>query len=174
LERADPRTTAAQIEAIRLALRLTRPRRVLETGTNKSLFGYVLSQLTRGVTLYTFDGDPRVAHGVEVLNAAQSNVRSIFTLGDTKQTLRDFDAQAIDLAWIDGGHDEATALSDLRQAARLRVPLVAIDDARTMPEVARAIEQVVGESSDYERLVNPYYAHDARGIILLRRRADGA
>jgi predicted O-methyltransferase YrrM len=174
LERADPRTTAAQIEAIRLALRLTRPRCVLETGTNKSLFGYVLSQLARDVTLYTFDGDARVVGGGELLNAAQSKVRSVFTLGDTKQTLRDFDAQAIDLAWIDGGHDEATALSDLRQAARLRVPLVAVDDARTMPEVARAIEQVVGESSDYERLANPYYAHDARGIVLLRRRADRA
>jgi hypothetical protein len=40
-----------------------------------------------------------------------------------------------------------------------------------MPEVARAIEQVVGEcGGEYARFENPYYVHDARGIVLLRRR----
>ncbi|MDT7604174.1 MAG: hypothetical protein QOF61_2171, partial [Acidobacteriota bacterium] len=172
LERADQRTTAAQVEAIRLALRLARPRRVLETGTNKSLFGYLLSHLACGVTLYTFDGDPRAARGVELLNDGQTNVRSMFTLGDTKETLADFAEEQIDLAWIDGGNDSATALSDLRHAARLRVPLVAVDDARTMPEVARAVEHVLAESDDYESLPNPFYSHDERGIVFLRRRVE--
>jgi predicted O-methyltransferase YrrM len=171
LERADARTTAAQVEAIRYALRLARPRAVLETGTNKSLFGYVLSQLARDLTLYTFDGDERAARGVEILAAAQSNVRPVFALGDTKQTLAGLNVEGIGLAWIDGGHDEATALSDLRHAARLGVPLVAIDDARTMPEVARAVAQLLGERDDYATLPNPFYRHDARGIVLLRRRA---
>ena len=171
LERAGARTTAAQVEAVRYALRLARPRAVLETGTNKSLFGYLLSQLARDLTLYTFDGDPRTARGVEILAAAQSNVRPVFALGDTKQTLADFDAEGIGLAWIDGGHDEATALSDLRHAARLAVPLVAVDDARTMPEVGRAVARLLAERDDYEPLTNPFYQHDERGIVLLRRRA---
>lgn len=171
LERADPRTTAAQVEAVRYALRLARPRAVLETGTNKSLFGYVLSQLARDVTLHTFDGDPRAAAGVELLNAGQSHVRSVFTLGDTKQTLAELDAEGIGFAWIDGGHDEATATSDLLHAARLSVPLIACDDARTMPEVGRAIEQLLAGRDDYEPLANPFYQHDARGIRFLRRRS---
>ncbi len=171
LERAGARTTAAQIEAVRYALRLARPTAVLETGTNKSLFGYVLSQLARGLTLYTFDNDSRAARGVAILDAAQSNLRSDFALGDTKQTLADFNVEGIGLAWIDGGRDEATALDDLRHAARLRVPLVAIDDARTMPEVARAVERLLGERDDYEPLPNPFYQHDERGIVFLRRRA---
>lgn len=171
LERADARTTAAQVEAIRYALRLARPRAVLETGTNKSLFGYVLSQLARDITLHTFDGDPRAAPGVELLNAGQSRVRSVFTLGDTKETLARLDAEDIGLAWIDGGHDEATAASDLGHAARLGVPLIAADDARTMPEVSRAVERLLAERDDYEPFPNPFYRHDARGIVFLRRRS---
>jgi predicted O-methyltransferase YrrM len=170
LERGDPRTTAAQVEAISLAVRLARPRVVLETGTGKSFFGYLLSHLARDITLHTFDGDPRAARGVELLNAAQSAVRSVFIEGDTKETFRDFVGGEIDLAWIDGGNDEATALSDLRHAARLGASLVIIDDARAMPEVASAVDQLAAERDDYEQMPNPFYAHDARGIIFLRRR----
>lgn len=170
LERADPRTTAAQVEAISFAVRLARPRVVLETGTGKSLFGYLLSHLARDITLHTFDGDPRAARGVELLNAGQPNVRSVFARGDTKQTLPNFGGRGIDLAWIDGGHDEVTALNDLRHAARLGTSLIAIDDARTMPGVARAVVRLVEERDDYEPFPNPFYAHDARGILFLRRR----
>ena len=57
--------------------------------------------------------DPRAAAGVTLLNAAQTHLRVVFTLGDTKQTLADFDIAGIGFAWIDGGHDEETALSDM-------------------------------------------------------------
>jgi predicted O-methyltransferase YrrM len=169
LERADALTTEAQLEALRYALHQARPRRVLETGTNKSLFGYVLAHLVHDVDLYTFDGDPRCAAGVALLNAGQANVRAHFTLGDTKQTLPAFDAAGLGFAWIDGGHDEATALSDLREAMRLAVPLIAVDDVRTMPEVARAVAAALRANPAYQSLDNPYYQHDSRGIVLLRR-----
>jgi len=91
LERADEHTTAAQIEALRYAINLARPQSILEAGTGKSMFGYILSHLTQGVTLYTFDGDPRCVAGVELLNAVQTNVRVVLTLGDTKQTLQALD-----------------------------------------------------------------------------------
>jgi predicted O-methyltransferase YrrM len=169
LERADATTTEAQLEALRYALHRASPRRVLETGTNKSLFGYVLAHLIRDVDLYTFDGDPRCAAGVALLNAGQANVRAHFTLGDTKQTLPAFDAAGVDFAWIDGGHDEATAHSDIRQAMRLGVPLMAVDDVRIMPEVARAIAAALRAQPAYQVLDNPYYPHDGRGIVLLHR-----
>jgi predicted O-methyltransferase YrrM len=169
LERADEHTTAAQIEALRYAINLARPQGILETGTGKSMFGYVLSHLTQGVTLYTFDGDPRCVTGVELLNTAQTNVRIVLTLGDTKQTLQALDIQDLDLAWIDGGHDETTALSDIRHTMRLGIPLIALDDTRTTPEVACAIDCALHAHPEYVRLANPFYAHDARGIAFLRR-----
>ena len=172
LERADPWTTEAQIETIRYLVQLTQARRVLETGTNKSLFGYVLSHLTHDACLYTFDGDPRCATGVELLNASQRRVRSVFMLGDTKQTLPAFDVPGIDLAWIDGGHDEATALNDLTQAMRLAIPVVAVDDARTIPDISRAIDAALQANPAYRLHPNPFYEHDRRGIVILRRQAD--
>lgn len=170
LERAEERTHAAQIEAIRYLLRLARPRRILETGTHKSLFGYVLSQMVESVMLYTFDGDERCLPGVSLLNSAQRRVSAVFTLGDTKETLEKFAEPDIGLAWIDGGHDEPTAFSDLCSAMRLEVPLIAVDDARTMPEVASAIERALESRPDYRRFFNPFYEHDGRGIVFLRRR----
>jgi len=170
LERADDRTTAAQIEALRYFIHVARPQRVLETGTGKSMFGYVLSHLVHRVTLYTFDGDHRCAAGVALLNAVQTNVQAVFTLGDTKQTLPTFDVDGIGLAWIDGGNDEATALNDIQQAMRLGIPFIAVDDARTMPEVAAAIDHALQAHPAYVRLANPFYDHDARGMVYLRRR----
>jgi predicted O-methyltransferase YrrM len=170
LERADARTIAAQIEALQYAIRLAQPRSVLETGTGKSMFGYILSHLVHGATLYTFDGDPRCAPGVALLNAAQTNVQAVVTFGDTKQTLPTFNVSGIGLAWIDGGHDEATVLNDIQQAIRLDISLIAIDDARAMPAVASAINQALNVYSTYVRLANPFYDYDARGIMFLRRR----
>ena len=46
-----------------------------------------------------------------------------------------------------------------------------IDDARTIPDVSRAVERLLHERDDYEPLPNPFYPHDARGIVFLRRRA---
>jgi hypothetical protein len=117
LERADEATHAAQIETLRAELNWLGARRFLETGTNKCMFGYVLSQSVRDGLLYTFDGDPRSARAVETLRNAQQEVRLEFTLGDTKSTLREF-SEPVDLAWIDGGHDLDTALSDLNHAMR--------------------------------------------------------
>jgi hypothetical protein len=134
------------------------------------MFGYLLSHLTQGVTLYTFDDDPRCAAGVELLNAAQTNVRVVLTLGNTQQTLPALEIHGLGFAWIDGGHDEVTARSDIRQAMRLGIPLIAIDDVRTMPEVADAIDCALHTHPEYSRLANPFYAHDARGIIFLRHR----
>jgi hypothetical protein len=151
LEQADEHTTAAQIEALRYAINLARPQSILEVGTGKSMFGYILSHLTQGVTLYTFD------------------VRVVLTLGDTKQTLQAVDIRGLDFAWIDGGRDEVTALNDIRHAIRLGSPLIAINDARTIPEVAHAIDCALHAHPEYVRLANPFYAHDARGIIFLRR-----
>jgi predicted O-methyltransferase YrrM len=169
LEHADPDTMLAQVQAIRHAVWLTRPHRILETGTAKCLFGYLLAHLVPQATLYTFDGDPRCAAAVDLLNAAMPTLRTIFTLGDSKRTLADFDVPDLDLAWIDGGHDHETALSDIHHAMRLRVPLIAVDDTRMMPEVSDALRAALEHDRTYAVLANPFLHRDARGISFARR-----
>lgn len=170
LERADDHTTAAQIEAVRYAVEMIRPRKVLETGTGKSFFGYVLSHIVHGVKLFTFDHDPRCLPGVDLLNAAQNNVTSVFTLGDSKQTLSSFTSDGIGLAFLDGGHDEPTILRDIENAMRLGITLILCDDTRTMPEVSSAVDRALQNHKAYARTGNPYYRHDGRGIAFLLRK----
>jgi hypothetical protein len=170
LERGDALTIEAQIEALRWAIHLAEPRNILETGTNKSMFGFFLSHVLPRATLYTFDGDPCCAAGVELMNGAQSAVQSIFTLGDTKQTLVLFHGVAIGFAWIDGGHDQSTAFSDIKRAMDLRVPLIAVDDTKAMPQVAKAVERAILDCPEYAQLSNPFWQHDARGISFIHAR----
>lgn len=174
LEHADMETTVRQLEAIRHAVWLARPRRVLETGTANGLFGYVLAHLVAEATLFTFDGDPRSAAAAEVLDAGIPSLRVVFTLGDSKQTLADFHEPDLDFAWIDGGHDHPTALSDLRHAMRLGVPLIAVDDSRTMPEVSAAIRDALEHDPAYEAMPNPFWEGDSRGISFIRRKGVDA
>jgi predicted O-methyltransferase YrrM len=171
LEHADPATMADQLQAIRHAVWLTRPRTVLETGTGKSLFGYVLGHLVPQATLYTFDSDPRCAVGVELLRRAVPALDVVFTLGDTRATLAALELPHLDLAWIDGGRDAETALSDTVHAMGLGARLIAVDDTRTMPEVACAVRTAMDGNPAYEAMFNPYWERDARGIAFIRRRA---
>jgi predicted O-methyltransferase YrrM len=167
LEVTDERVAEAQIEALRLGIARTAPRRVLETGTAKGFFGLLLSQVTTDLTLYTFDGNPRSAAAVELLNDGQDHVRAVFTLGDTKHTLSQLDVDGIGFAWIDGGHDLATASSDIAHAMRLAIPLIAVDDTRTMPETARAVDAALATEPGYRRWEHPFFLHDSRGIAFL-------
>ena len=167
LEVNDDQTATAQVEALRWAIERAAPAEVLETGTDKGYFGYVLSHLTHDVTLHTFDDDPRCEGQVRLLNDGQDRVRVAFTLGDTKETLAAFDRAGIAFAWIDGGHDEATAASDIAHAMRLGIPLIAVDDTLIMPETARAVEAALAAEPRYRRLEHPFAAADSRGIALL-------
>jgi predicted O-methyltransferase YrrM len=169
LEVTDDQTATAQVEALQWAIARAAPRAVLETGTNKGYFGYLLAHITRDVTLHTFDGDPRCERQARILNEGQARVRVRFTLGDTKQTLAAFAEPDIGFAWIDGGHDEATAASDIGHAMRLGVPLIAVDDTLIMGETARAVDSALAAHKGYQRLEHPFAAADSRGIALLAR-----
>lgn len=165
LERTDEPTAAAQTEFLRWAFQMSNPKVVLETGTNKGLFGYLLSLIGRGITMHTFDCDARSAEAVALLNRSQGNVRAKFYAGDSRETLRSF-SEWVDFAWIDGGHDGAIALSDLLHCYRLRIPYVAVDDT-AFPSVAGAVEYLVGHAP-YDLIENPFRSQDRRGALLLR------
>ena len=165
LDQTNDEIASSQIEFIRWAIHLAAPRLILETGTNKGFFSYLLSLICRDVVIYTFDTDPRSARAVELINSRQNNIRAIFTVGDTRQTLQTFNVPA-QFAWIDGGHSEDIPINDLTNCLRLRIQHVAIDDT-VLPDVSAAVQQMVAKTP-YRLLHNPFAQHDRRRAVLMQ------
>lgn len=170
LEYNDPLTAQSQVNMLQYAVNLAKPTKILETGTNKGYFAYVLSHLVAGADLYTFDMSPQSQAAVHLLNAHQSALRIHFYCGPTQATLPNFHVPGIGLAWIDGGHDETTAYTDLYHAVRLGIPYIAIDDIKTFPHLAHPIGKILTQFPHYRQIYHPFYDTDARGAILLSTR----
>jgi hypothetical protein len=165
LERTNDRTAESQIEFLRWSLHLADPQVVLETGTNKGLFVYLLSLICKGVTVHTFDCEPKAARAVELINQSQIDVVAVFHPGDSRVTLKQF-KEHVQFAWIDGGHATDIVLSDLIECYRLRVPFIAVDDV-ALSTVNNAIVYLL-QHAPYTPLSNPFSQHDRRSAVLLR------
>lgn len=170
LEYNDQLTAESQVNMLMFALNLAKPKKILETGTNKGYFAYLLSFLVQGVDLYTFDMSPHSQASVNLLNQHQDAVRIHFYCGSTQATLPHFHEPGIGFAWIDGGHEELTAYNDLYHAVRLGIPYIAMDDIKTFPHLARPIGLILTQFPHYRQIYHPYYDTDARGAILLSTR----
>src|ERR1700736_3604350 len=75
LERTNAEIGEAQIEFLRWALHLARPKVIFETGTNKGMFAYLVSLLLQEVTVHTCDIHPASAGAIDLLNADQQSFR---------------------------------------------------------------------------------------------------
>jgi hypothetical protein len=151
-------------------LRTVNARRVLEIGTHKAGFCYLLKLALPSATIDTFGKESESARCVAILNGRLGDFAT-FHEGDSKATLPAFVPDSpIDFAWIDGGHDEKTCLSDLRNCDRLRIPHVCVDDYRTEPGVAAAVREILSQGS-YE-IVD--VSEDQRGICRLHRRTTSS
>lgn len=161
----DPAEVEAQSRFLIRALRAANATRILETGTHKGHFSYFARLVRPDVQVHTFGLDEGSRIAVNLL-VARFGPFVDFHLGDSKESLPRFTPPApIDFAWIDGGHDLATCLSDLEQCDRLEVPQVCVDDARGEPAVAEAVSRFVARAG--YRLVE--LSDDRRGIAWLRR-----
>jgi hypothetical protein len=164
LERADDDVAEAQVEFLRWALGLARPRVLLEVGTHKGLFPYLVSPLLEGVEVHTVDVRPEAARAVALLNERQAAVRCVFHGGDSREVLPRLDVRP-DFAWVDGGHATDVVASDLLQCHRLGVPWVAVDDT-AYASVRRAVEYALAHLP-CELVANPFAGWDRRGAVLL-------
>lgn len=163
LEQTNDQLAEAQVEFLRWALQMARPRLILETGTDKGFFGYLLSWLLEDAELHTFDIRPEAERVVALLNAEQHNLRCFFYLGDSRESLLRFTVP-VQFAWIDGGQSTDAVISDLLQCYRLRVPYVAVDDTAYRP-VRKAIDYVQLHLP-YRGLPSPFEEGRRRAILL--------
>lgn len=174
---SDATSREAQVEFLRWALRQADPYGVVETGTNKGLFGLLLANVQpHAFELNTFDVDVRSGACVGILQAAYQANRFGFWPGDTKETLPQTFCLAESplhdipgFAWVDGGHDFETAFSDIHTLMLMRVPWIACDDTQYQ-SVRDAIDRALSRHPQYEQLPpHPWAAWDAPGAVLLRR-----
>lgn len=176
LQYSDNATAAAQCATIAWAIEqyAPRPRAVVETGTNKALFGLLLTHVLpvdHRWSLHTIDINPEAARAVAALNAACRGVDAHFYAGDSRAALpRVLREVAPDLAWVDGDHSAEGCLADLRALDAARVPLILVDDATLLPEVAQALYTFLAEAH-YAAAHSPHAAADSRGIAVLVRYA---
>lgn len=168
LEITEEGTAVYQIEALKRFLRVARPQRVLETGTAKALFAYLLSRLVPGVELVTVDGDSRSAVAADLARTLLPEIILTFHPGDSRMILPQLEGP-FDLAWIDGGHSYEVCLSDLRQAFRLDIPWILADDGK-LESVTEACQTALAEDSRYRELSNPYWNYEPRGMRFIMKK----
>lgn len=151
-------------------LRSVRPAHLLETGTHKGHFCYLARLALPEVRIDTFGIDEGSQRCVDLLNR-RLGAYVTFRRGDSKATLSSFHPDyPIDFAWVDGGHDRETCLSDLESCRRLAIPHVCVDDYLGMPSVHDAVNAFVARGHYRVARIN----EDQRGICYLQSCQDPA
>lgn len=178
LERTTRQEAAAQVAIITYALSLLPhpPAVVIEVGTNKALFGLLLTHMLppHHPWLYlTCDVNPESSAAVALLDRSDRNVRGVFWHGDSREALPSMlaalDAPP-DLAWVDGEHTEAATLAALRDLDAAGCPLILVDDVIAISQVHDAVTAFLGEAP-YARL-DSMLPEQQRGVAMLVRRRD--
>lgn len=142
---------------------------ILETGTESGMFSYFVYTVNPNIKVYTFgigSQDNRSQKCTDYLNEIFGKYIT-YIEGDSKNTLTNFNPeQSIDFAWIDGGHDYTTAYTDLVNCARLKIPIVCIDDYNLIEEVCRGVTDFLHNNLEYKII---QISNDDRGICYIQR-----
>lgn len=135
---------------------------ILETGTHKANFDYFCKLILPDVKIVTFGNNAKSKDCVDYLNGLFGTYITFF-LGDTKLTLPKCQTgHQIDFAWVDGGHDYNTCMSDLINCSRLNIPNICVDDYNRL--VKRPVTDFI-QKTHYELIST---SSDDRGIAYLK------
>ena len=141
---------ALQVRFHEECLQIVKPKYVLETGTHKALYSYLLKINLPNVRVHTFGIDEESQKCVDFLNNHFKENFITFHLGDSKETLSGFMTNIpFDLAWVDGDHFYEGAYLDLVNCARLNIGHILIDDVNS-PSVEHALAKFLEEHSQYQ------------------------
>jgi hypothetical protein len=147
---------------------------LLEIGTNKGMFLLFALLCLNIKHAVSFDVLPGAADAVRILNQSFDN-RVTFIPGDSRVTVPEYcarkDRPAIDIVWIDGGHDYDTACSDLSCCIVAQPRLILVDDYKQSTDVNNVVRdlKLLYTRFGYRTCVNPWDDDDYKGIFALRR-----
>lgn len=163
--------SSVQIEFIENIIKEYKPSIILETGTNKGCFSFIVStiakELNHNVIIHTFDYESNSVNAIKLINQYFNFNNINFYQGNTVDTLRNFNIDNVDLFYVDGGHSYEVACSDINNAKRLNSKLILIDDLN-MPDVSRAVNECLN-NSEYE-FVKRTDSKDDRMMTLYKRK----
>ena len=176
LERTERHTAAAQLAVLTWVVSSVGPPKiVVETGTNKALFGLTLTHLLpEGYVWRYLTCDPNSASAVAVqaLTERTPGLTATFYHGASQDRLDEMLEDAGEpphLVWIDGDHSEDGATFDLVAAMDAHAVTICVDDVLLIPAVKDALDTVMAARSDYMR-VQLGIPGDTRGTVVLARR----
>ena len=167
LDKVNDLRTRTQVNFIVSILKQINAKKILEIGTYKAMFCYVVHLHDNSITIDTFGDLPGSQKAVDKLNLKYGEYIH-YHLGDSRQTLKDFCPNyQIDFAWVDGGHYYEVCMSDLVNCDRLKILTIAVDDYKWSNDVKKAVDEFV-EKYNYS-IAGISNFIDYRGIIHLTR-----
>ena len=158
-------------------LQKIQPKYILEIGTFKGFYSYVVKKEVPEVKVYTFGINEGSQLCVDEINKLYGENFITFFPGDSVETLTDFDNPddiQFDMAWVDGGHSYECASSDLINCGKLGIENILIDDC-DMWQVDKALREFCdmifsnGES-EYSYSVKDYSPNERRITYLSREK----
>lgn len=137
-----------------------KPNTLLETGTNKAQFCYIVKLLFPQCRITTFDVHDWCQEMVNMVLEETGTEDITFVCGNTLETMKQIN-NSFDCAWIDGGHSYEVCLSDLKECDRLGIKNILVDDWTFCGDVKIAVldftkegkYKIVGESMDSPGIV---------------------
>ena len=144
----------------------TKPKCILEIGTNKGYFSYFASCVCPGVTIDTVDINQNSEIAINILKdcGLQLNFYNMSSVGFfkfiNKKTVHH---NNFDFAWVDGSHKKEDCLNDLLSCMYLNIPIICVDDFRSNDGVFRAVFEFYKVSGYH--IHSQSYIMDHRGII---------
>lgn len=167
LDKVNDLRTRTQVNFLVSILEQINAQKILEVGTHKAMFCYVVHLYDNSITIDTFGNLPESQKAVDILNRKYGEYTH-YHFGNSKQTLKDFSPNyQIDFAWVDGSHHYEVCMSDLVNCDRLKIPNIAVDDYKWSKDVKKAVGEFV-EKYNYS-IAGISNFIDYRGIIHLTR-----
>lgn len=166
----DDTTADAQIKAISFVINKLKKDKisVLEYGTNKGFFIFVLSLMCEKVNGITFEINKQYKQSIDlVLGLKNVDVEVIYD-DSTKQGVN-YTNYNFDVAWIDGGRTDSVLYHDLYLAIFTKTKYILVDDNKFYGE-AFTIKVREALSSLYQEIENPYFDNDKKGLKIYEKR----
>ena len=167
LDRVNDLRTRTQVNFLLSILKQINAKSVLEIGTHKAMFCYVVHLYDNSIAIDTFSNLPESQKAVNILNGKYGEYIH-YHLGDSRQSLKDFSPNyQIDFAWVECGHYYEVCMSDLVNCNRLKILNIAVDDYKWSNDVKKAVDEFVEK---YNYLITGISnLIDYRGIVHLTR-----